>query len=185
MEIKSLVFITRNEYKIAEVKMLLKDSGLQLVHHSDAIEELQTEDDDKLVRDKLLKAFRMCGRPVLVEHTSLHIRYLNNFPGGLTQIFWEKLGADRLSEVVGNLPDTTVIAKTIIGYCDGKNLHYFDGEISGKVPSEPAGPRGFQWDCVFIPYGYTQTFAEMGTEKKNEISMRKIAYQKFIKYLQS
>jgi len=185
MKTKSIIFITRNQNKMDEVTELLRDSGLALIHHADAIEELQTEDEEKLVRDKLLKAFRMCGRPVIVEHTSLQIRYLNDFPGGLTQIFWEKLGPDRFSEVVGKLPDTSVTAKTIIGYCDGKILHYFDGTISGKVPSHPAGPEDFQWDCVFVPDGYTQTFAEMGTEKKNEISMRKIAYDQFIKYLQS
>ncbi|MFB9241332.1 non-canonical purine NTP pyrophosphatase [Massilia antarctica] len=44
--------------------------------------------------------------------------------------------------------------------------------IDGSVPRNPAGPSDFQWDCVFIPDGYTQTFAEMGAAK-DEISMRR------------
>lgn len=44
------------------------------------------------------------------------------------------------------------------------------------------GPRDFQWDCIFIPDGESETFAEMG-DRKNEISMRKKAFDKFKEYL--
>ncbi|HHF8283696.1 TPA: non-canonical purine NTP pyrophosphatase, partial [Klebsiella pneumoniae] len=40
----------------------------------------------------------------------------------------------------------------------------------------------FQWDCIFIPDGESETFAEMG-DRKNEISMRKKAFDKFKEYL--
>ncbi|HIE1052061.1 TPA: non-canonical purine NTP pyrophosphatase, partial [Escherichia coli] len=46
----------------------------------------------------------------------------------------------------------------------------------------PKGPRDFQWDCIFIPDGESETFAEMG-DRKNEISMRKKAFDKFKEYL--
>ena len=36
-----------------------------------------------------------------------------------------------------------------------------------------AEAKAFQWDCVFQPHGYEQTFAEMGEENKNSISMRR------------
>jgi len=58
----------------------------------------------------------------------------------------------------------------------------FEGEVSGRIAEAPRGPRGFQWDCVFIPDGFSQTFAEMG-EKKNDISMRRIAMDHFAKFL--
>ncbi len=63
-------------------------------------------------------------------------------------------------------------------------MYQFYGELRGTIASKPAGPRGFQWDCVFIPEGYDQTFAEMG-EKKNEISNRRIALDRFASFLKT
>ena len=68
-------------------------------------------------------------------------------------------------------------------YCDGKQIKTFDGEINGRIVFPPRGNRDFQWDCVFQPEGHDQTFAEMG-EKKNLISMRKIAIEKLKEYLE-
>ena len=89
--------------------------------------------------------------------------------------------ADRFSSLFGRSNDR-VIAKTVIGYIDGKRCHVFEGEIAGTISSEPRGPRGFQWDCVFIPDGYQETFAELG-DKKNDISMRRLALDKFADFL--
>ncbi|WP_345989305.1 non-canonical purine NTP pyrophosphatase [Sulfurimonas sp. HSL1-2] len=173
-------FVTNNLNKLAEVKKMI--DAAEIVATELKIEEIQTDNVKKLVKDKLLKAFKKVGRPVFVEHTGLYLDSLNSFPGGLTQIFWDKLEADRFSKLLGTLDTTTAIARTTIGYCDGKKIHYFDGEIIGNISPEPKGERRFQWDCVFIPDGEEQTFAELG-DKKNEISMRKIAFDKFNKYL--
>jgi len=173
-------FVTNNMKKLEEVQTLL--DNVEVVPAKLKIEEIQTADVDKLVKDKLLKAFKRVGRPVFVEHTGLYIESLNGFPGGLTQVFWDKLEADRFSELFGKLTTTKAIAETTIGFCDGKNIHFFKGEIAGKISSEPRGDRDFQWDCVFIPEGEIQTFSEMGT-KKNEISMRKVAFEQFKTYL--
>jgi XTP/dITP diphosphohydrolase len=53
--------------------------------------------------------------------------------------------------------------------------------VSGTLASEPRGDPS-QWDCVFIPEGSNQTFAEMG-ERKNEISMRRAALDRFAAFL--
>lgn len=100
----------------------------------------------------------------------------------MTQIFWDSFKADKFAELIGSLPDTTVLAKTIIGYCDGKQIYYFEGEVSGNIVNTPKGSRDFQWDCVFLPSGESQTFAEMGSAK-NDISMRKQALENLKKFL--
>ena len=82
------------------------------------------------------------------------------------------------------LGDDKVIAKTVLGYCDGRQMHLFEGAIEGTVPRAPAGPEDFQWDCVFIPDGYTRTFAEMGTEK-DDVSMRRLALDRFAAHLKT
>lgn len=175
-------FVSGNEFKIKEVQSILIEDGIEIIPISLKIEELQTEDVHKLVRDKVLKAFDQIGKPVFVEHTGLYIKSLNEFPAGLTQIFWDKLKADKFAEFIGNLKDTSLTAKTIIGYCDGKKIKFFEGSIGGRVPNKPVGNRDFQWDCVFIPDGYSVTFAEMG-EEKNKISMRRKAIDAFRDYL--
>lgn len=175
-------FISGNKYKIAEAKTILNGSNVDVIPVKLKLEEIQTEDNKRLVKDKAIKAFQKIGRPLFVEHTGLYLSYMNMLPGGLTQIFWDNLEADKFSELFGRSSDTSVIAKTIIGYIDGKQLHVFEGHISGNVSPEPKGDRAFQWDCVFIPEGYDLTFAELG-EKKNEISMRKNALDKFSSFL--
>lgn len=97
-------------------------------------------------------------------------------------MFWDTLQADSVAEIFGQMPDPAVRATTRIAYCDGKRVHQFEGEILGKISPEPRGNRDFQWDCIFIPDGETQTFAEMG-EKKNEISMRRKALEEFSSFL--
>lgn len=163
---------------------MLAKTGIEVVAAKYSIDEIQTEDVNNLVRDKLLKAFKLIGRPVFVEHTGLYIESLNEFPGGLTQIFWDKLKAEKFSALLGNGANSALVAKTIIGYCDSRKIYLFEGAIKGTISKEPKGNRDFQWDCVFIPDGETETFAEMG-DRKNEISMRKIAFEKFSNFLAS
>jgi XTP/dITP diphosphohydrolase len=176
-------FVSSNPHKLAEAKQILDAGNIRVLKLDLRIEELQTTDTLRLVHDKLLKAYRQVGRPLFVEHTGLYLEHLGGLPGGLTQIFWDTLQADRFSELFGRLaPNTTAIAKTAIAYCDGRMLYDFDGEITGNVTAEPRGSRTFQWDCVFQPTGYSQTFAEMGDEK-NRISMRRAALDKLAAHL--
>ena len=167
-------FLSGNPLKIAEATAILSGVGVQVVPVEFTVTELQTDDTVSLVRDKTLKAFHRLGHKVFVEQTGLFIDQMHGLPGGLTQVFWDKLGPDRVCELFGRGEVIGVTAKTRIGYCDGRNIHQFEGEIRGAFAPEPRGDRTFQWDCVFVPDGHDETFAEMG-ERKNEISMRRRA----------
>lgn len=179
-----LRFLSGNELKIRETQTILGSAGATVVPVNRKIHELQTDNVAVLVKDKLIKAFELVGRAVFVEHTGLQLAGLNNFPGGLTQVFWDTLKAEAFAALVNRLESQVVVAKTTIGYCDGRRFHFFEGEIKGKVPVSPAGPRDFQWDPVFVPDGDHRTFAEMG-EEKNKLSMRRIALDRFAKFLGS
>lgn len=173
-----------NRHKIAEVQRILAPVGVEIIAVPQKIQELQTEDVHALVKDKLIKAFGSIGRPLFVEHTGLYLSGLNGLPAGLTQIFWDQLKADRFASLVAGLGDSKVTARTVIGYCDGHRMHLFEGSIEGTVPITPVGPTDFQWDCVFVPNGCKQTFAEMGPAK-DDISMRRIALDKFADHLKT
>jgi XTP/dITP diphosphohydrolase len=176
-------FVSSNRHKIAEAKQILGAHEIDVIASALKIEELQTKDTFRLVHDKVLKAFRQIGRPLFVEHTGLYLEHLNGLPGGLTQIFWDSLEADKFAELFGKLaPNHNVTARTAIAYCDGQRIYDFEGEIPGQIVPEARGDRAFQWDCVFQPSGYTLTFAEMG-HKKNDISMRRIALDRLASHL--
>ena len=180
-----IYFVSNNEKKLKEVIDIM---SLQLPGSIDIrgfkykLEEIQSEDSQKIVRDKTLKAFYKVRRPLFVEQTGMYIEDFGNLPGGLTQIVFESITAEKFCEIFGNRSNTNAIAKTIIGYCDGKSIKTFEGSIRGKIASEPRGSSSYHWDSVFIPEGYAETFAEMG-ELKNEISMRRKAVQAFTDYL--
>ena len=179
----TLRFLSANKFKIKEAEAILAPVGVDVVPILHKIEELQTTETPRLVRDKALKAFAYTGRPLFVEHTGLYLAHLNGFPGGLTQVFWDTLQADRFAELFGRCSNISVVAKTVVAFIDGQKCHIFEGEIEGSFAHEPRGCRDFQWDCVFVPAGFSETFAEMGDTKKNEISMRRRAFDKLAEFI--
>ncbi len=54
----------------------------------------------------------------------------------------------------------------------------FDGACEGKIIMVPSGAGGFGYDPLFVPNGYSQSFAELGESVKNEISHRARALAK-------
>ena len=59
----------------------------------------------------------------------------------------------------------------------------FEGRVEGKIVTPRNGENGFGFDPIFMPDGFTQSFAELSETKKNSISHRGRAMQLFIDYL--
>lgn len=179
MEIR---FASKNKLKIGEIQQILAPRGITIVPVEMEIPEIQTTDIERLVKDKVLKAFKQIGRPVLVEHTALRLGYLNGFPGGLTQIFWDSIGPWRCASLLGR-NDRSVTAETMVGYTDAKRIYTFKGSLSGRIARKPREVwNEHYWDCVFIPDGEQRTFSQMGADK-NDISMRRRALDAFAEFL--
>lgn len=178
-----LRFVTSNAHKIAEATAILAPRGITVIPAGLKIDELQTTDMKKLVHDKVLQAFDKFRRPLFVEHTGLYIHEAGDLPGGLTQIFWDSLEADRFAKLFGTLGSPSkAVVKCSIGYCDGRKIYDFEDEIPGQIPDAPRGEREFNWDCVFQPDGATTTYAEMKANK-NDISMRRAVLDRFAQFL--
>lgn len=62
-------------------------------------------------------------------------------------------------------------------------IHYFEGRVDGLIAEEKRGDAGFGYDPLFIPNGYSQSFAELGETIKNHISHRAQAVEKLAEYL--
>ena len=55
--------------------------------------------------------------------------------------------------------------------------------MDGSIAEEKRGDAGFGYDPLFIPNGYSQSFAELGETIKNHISHRAQAVEKLAEYL--
>jgi XTP/dITP diphosphohydrolase len=182
---KQIRFLTKNTNKFRELERLLDSAEYALIRDSTETYELQTEDMEALIRDKVLQAFKLIRHPLIVDHTGLAFDLLNGFPAGLTSVFYDKLGDDGIASLIGKSSNRNVTAVTLIGYCDGRRVHSFRGEARGTVADGPRGKDGFQWDHIFVPEGYDKTYAELGQGKKNEISMRRHAFDQFAAFLKA
>jgi XTP/dITP diphosphohydrolase len=175
-----IFLVSREQRKFQETQSILKKSDVEVVWINRGIEEVQTHSLPRLVRQKTLDAFKEVRRPVLVEHTALYLRCLNGLPGGLAQGFWKGLGPERFRperflQLFEKQKERRLFACTMLGYCDGRTIVRATGFVRGQIAPEPRGTSGFGWDCVVIPDGSDQTFAEMEETIKDEISMRRKA----------
>jgi XTP/dITP diphosphohydrolase len=64
--------------------------------------------------------------------------------------------------------------KSPVCYADQLELatRLFEGTCEGRIGFEPTGEGGFGYDPLFIPDGFSETFAELGETTKNQISHR-------------
>ena len=63
-------------------------------------------------------------------------------------------------------------------------IETFEGVVEGSIIEAPRGANGFGYDPIFVPDGYTQTFAEMPAELKNKISHRAKAFARALEFVE-
>ncbi len=64
----------------------------------------------------------------------------------------------------------------------GRVEHVFEGVCGGDLRREPRGGAGFGYDPIFVPTGFTQTYAELGDAVKNTLSHRARAWAKLAEW---
>ncbi len=63
-----------------------------------------------------------------------------------------------------------------------RNPQLFDGACEGRIQFAASGQGGFGYDPLFVPDGFTQSFAELGEDVKNQLSHRAKALAKLEKF---
>ena len=171
---KEIFFITGNSNKFNEIQAVipvLKQLKIDLP-------EIQSMNPKVIIEAKLQSAFDHHQGPFIVEDTSLSIKGLNGLPGTFIKWFLESIGPEGIYSMAENSGDIRATARTMIGFAkDLNNIRYFEGLIEGKIV-KPDGEKAFGWDYIFVPEGEEQTFAAMGRQAKNSISMRRKAAEK-------
>ncbi len=157
---KDVVFITGNQNKADYLSKYLEHP---VEHINVDLVEIQSLDLKEIVRHKMLQAYAQVQRPVLVEDVSLEFTALGRLPGTLIKWFMEELSFEQICDLLRD-KDRSASAYCVLGYFNGTEEYYFEGELHGSVPDKPAGSGGYGWDSIFIPEGYTVTRAELNEE---------------------
>ena len=145
--------------------------------------EIQEVDPHVIIKAKLNEAMQHHSGEFIVEDTSLYLDAINGLPGPLIKWFMQTIGREGLAHIAEKLGNQKAQAKTLIGYAKNhEEIYFFEGMIEGRIV-QPQGESGFGWDPIFLPNGHEQTFAEMGREAKNSMSMRRIAAEKLRDFL--
>lgn len=176
---QTIYFVTGNDNKFKEAKAQLPQ--LERVHID--VPEEQSIDPQYIIAKKLEFAKTQHEGPLIVEDTSLYLSGLNGFPGPLIKWMLYSVDTQGIYDLCQSIHNRHAVAKTVIGYDDGKgDVQFFEGEIPGQIVP-PSGIDGFGWDEIFQPDGLSETFAAMGDSFKPEFSMRTMAFEQLREYL--
>jgi non-canonical purine NTP pyrophosphatase (RdgB/HAM1 family) len=186
----SLLLISTNKYKINEIRTLLAIPEIGV--SSLDVPDLAHLNLELLVRNKLdyAKAKLPSDTPFFLEHAALIIDGWNGLPGGLTKQFMESVGSIGICKMMKAFrhEERSAYAKSVIGFQYRNEVRLFEGSMVGIIaakPRETATFGLFGWDNIFIPTGETLTIAELGQRRKDTLSMRRKAIDKFSEYLQT
>jgi guanylate kinase/inosine/xanthosine triphosphate pyrophosphatase family protein len=153
---------TGSPKKVAEYKALLGEGYT----YDDQYDLPEVVGDPKtVIIHKAALAYKVWGKPVIVEDTTLHIEGMS------------LEDASNIKWMVDDLPDHVgkkAVERVSIAYADGTNVYAYVGRTDGKLVTR-RGTKGFAHDFYFMPKGSTKTYAE---EKK--ISSRTKAIEKFV-----
>ncbi|WXR60338.1 non-canonical purine NTP pyrophosphatase [Peptostreptococcaceae bacterium AGR-M142] len=154
-----------------------------LKNKKDINEPQKMKDIKSFMKQKTLEAYKKYKRPIIVEHTMLSITHFNGLPNHITGEFCDKMSNYEICKQMEGIKLRDAIARSVIGFCDGKKIEIFEGIVQGTIANSPIGDNGFGWDDIFIQKGHHLTYAQMNSDEKNKISMRGKALQELIEYL--
>ena len=189
---KKFVFATNNAHKLEEVTAILGDKiellSMKDIHCSADIPETA----DTLEGNALLKAryiFENYHLDCFADDTGLEVEALNGAPGVYSARYAagdahnSEANMQKLLQDMEGMENRKARFRTVFALIVNGKEHLFEGIVKGEITKHRHGTSGFGYDPVFIPEGYTQTYAEMGSELKNKISHRAVATDKLCNFL--
>lgn len=205
-----IVFATNNEHKLEEVRGIL-GCGIDVLSLSDIgcrvdIPETGTTLEEN-AQQKAEYIYNHYGLSVFADDTGLEVEALGGAPGVYSARYAGGAGHDseanmaKLLKELGDSDNRKARFRTVIALIEAspqtsparpmdackarkeREIRLFEGVVKGTIIRERRGGEGFGYDPIFQPDGYTQTFAELGSEIKNKISHRARAVEKLAEYL--
>ena len=189
----TLFLASGNPHKIGELKDLLTPFDISIKSTLDYPDAEEVVEDKPDLEGNALKKARFwhdkTGLPSLSDDTGLEVDALDDAPGVYSARYagenatYEQNTQKLLAELDG-VANRSARFRTVVAFIDQKGSEYiFEGICKGEIISEKRGEKGFGYDPVFVPEGYDETFAELSSQQKNDISHRGKAMQAFLTYL--
>ncbi|HIC18605.1 MAG: RdgB/HAM1 family non-canonical purine NTP pyrophosphatase [Candidatus Poribacteria bacterium] len=196
-----LVLATLNSGKIAEFRQILMDKSFVNVRSlldyptiPGIIESRRTFAGNAI--KKAVEVSKHINAVTIADDSGLEIDALDGEPGVLSARYaGENSTPDQLiTKVLKRLEKTPDVERTarfrcaialVIPSCEETVIEVVEGVCEGKVTLNKRGEHGFGYDPIFVPLGYNQTFAELGSEIKNKISHRAKALGMIMKLILS
>jgi len=185
MDPRGIVLASGNPGKLAEIRGLLKASGIELLPQSRWDVPEVEETGTTFVENALIKARHaavVTGRPTIADDSGLEVDALGGAPG-VRSARYAGPGADDASNnrlLLERLAGVPPAARTARFHCVMVYLPAADHPAplirtaawEGFIAEAPRGAGGFGYDPLFLPAGERGTAAELSPERKNAVSHR-------------
>jgi XTP/dITP diphosphohydrolase len=193
-----LVFATHNKHKAREIQAILSDEYRILSLDDVAFRDPVPENQNSLEGNASQKAWyvhQRLGKDCFADDTGLEVDCLDGAPGVYSARFAdltderkadEPVSEDNIRKLLTRMQGETnrrARFRTVITLILLGKEYNFEGMVEGMILEGRRGSDGFGYDPVFLPSGYTQTFAEMSLEDKNIISHRALAVSELVTFL--
>lgn len=180
-----IIFATGNTDKMAEIREILKDLGMEILSMKEAgvnpeiVENGKTFEENSLIKARAVHAL-LPDDVVMADDSGLEIDYLNKEPGIYSARYMgedtsydikNQALIDRLSGVPDEERTARFVCAIAAAYPDGSS-EVVRGTMEGRIGYEIAGENGFGYDPIFVLPQYGCTSAELSPEKKNALSHR-------------
>ena len=186
-----LVFATNNKHKLQEVRDIVGDRVEVL-----SLSDIDCNDDipetaDTLQGNALIKAryiYEKYGVDCFADDTGLEVEALDGAPGVYSARYaGEECNSEaNMKKLLHNLTDKNnrnAQFRTVIALIINGEERLFNGIVKGVIATEKMGTSGFGYDPIFIPEGFSESFAQMDASMKNSISHRYRATEELSKFL--
>lgn len=188
-----LLIATQNQGKLREYRRILGDAGINVIGLKDVgLGDLDVEETGTtFAENAVLKAkayAEASGKLALADDSGLVVDALHGEPGVYSARYGDasfddagrrKYLLEKMQDVSEN--ERSARFKCVIALYDptSEQVHTVDGACEGEILLEErdAG-KGFGYDALFQPDGFTKSFAELEADEKNRISHRGQAAKK-------
>ncbi len=179
-----MVFATGNAGKMKEIRMIMADSGMEILSMKEAGIQADIEEDGSTYEENALIKARavaaIAGTLVLADDSGLEVDWLGKEPGIHSARYmgedtpYSVKNANIISRLEG-VPDEKRTARFVCAiaavYPDGRELTV-RAAIEGRIGYEEKGGNGFGYDPIFYVPELRKTTAELTEEEKNQVSHR-------------
>lgn len=136
---KSIIFATGNDRKIAEASRVLSEYGLTITAQSVDTDEIQHRDSVEVTKAKAKAAFIYLQKPVVVSDTSWSIPALGGFPGAYMKDIAAWLAPEDWVALMSRHEEKRIFCHEHVAYYDGSELRHFQADYEGYFISIPRG----------------------------------------------